>query len=1708
MPPRKRRTTELERLGVHLEESVSDAVPVRRQVRSRTTERVRGGRHDDETTEQVHLTGSDTSDTQKQPKPLPVQQKQPRAAVLQTPKETLSEQLDRALSPLLPFLSWPLHDSKDSELEDAHWQAQLEAAATQTEHFVEELGKDASQESGIDAALAQALWCLYLASASSFEAEPKRSVVTWPDVARTRWTQLLRRLLHRNLLSKAVLVRWLPPESWQQTGLVSELDEPAQWTRSVRRLHTRIHYTQPVYQVFREQPLGFASLLSAFTIWMENADAFSTDTKLDASSNMKPDHALDAIVNEHLSTFHIETNRAYDLGIQMLIAIHEWKLRQHRKAALLNSGPAAGPGAELPQPRTPEEQQQQQRHSLPDSGVCIRCRTLVEIEQALINWLRGVPSRNAAQLLGFRLQQLQSAAACVTYQKAVPEERLPEAVFLVAARLIHERIVSLEQLWPHVVNADYEDAANVGTDATLATSGQTSTTASPPPKQNTAADARSARAAPIDPASAVQSKPWDELGAFITAQTKALARVRLVERDCSREQASASERGSQASAATASRETDNATKAVDAVYDALSMRGILAPIAGELALLAALIDYDELHLVETWIQRVWLADLTENATLWHCRRELVYAAAPLRYALFAYIMRHISQVTGNGSRVVMATGADAAAAEPSDENNHANDTRALLLRVWRLLGGHLVQRPELFKATWSIVSSTRAVKRADPAVDAHEAQVDSTVSAFWAGDGILPCSPLLAVLFSQGSAAVPGWLFGDANAALSSLPYAYRYALYLNACATCVRLSSSAEPRASVLIPFWHALYRSMSRRLLRRLAGDTIGYIAKSLEPMLYSEPWAVARIILDQVQSYDNLVEPVVEMLMWLLRARTDLSSASDGERVHALAFALDVFFALFVEELAGSAQNGTQRPRIRSQESGGSLASWFLNTIELVVQLSRRMVEHLAALLPSNENEIHGDESVDPAFTLQQVLQDCWRALLQLAERRIIRGDYAFYALIQRALECMGGIQPWDDEMLNNSGLESLARPAIEQPTNAETWRFLQTVFEPETADASSPTLALLVALDAAKHELLQELAAGKWPLRTATVLLDALHATFLQLASFGERQRAASTTVTQLSSTESASTCSAERSSSAPSLGLEKIGDSLCMESFLCLCRMWGYSRPSAPLAETSRVDVLERRLGVMIAEADTHHQDRLRKAGVASFAELVSLEWLHAFWRNEQPPDGPKSCALGTRPFDDIVNADNDPEQRNMRIQIVAEFLLERCFLPWVLMKPAAYNSAIAWIELLAQDPNPTPFNVLLLLTLLFKTAFLQIVGMTRLECIRLARFVRQALRLTDRWLRYGPDAWQRYRCSRVTFQGRGGTPCQWAQYVLWHGIMREKMLNTVCEALEKLPESLVHDPSMQDANAGSPLLSTTTASAPGPEDAPSRTDSLEEHRHMTLGNMLRALNVMVEEFPSRNQTASERMEKALTKLIEHEQNATEDQQHTDILTLATSYLGHLRSRQRCAAARQRATAPPAASSVPATSRMGSKERATNGALIEKASSKHLDVSTEAAAATHQPDSRHKTAPDHQTGAAAQRRSDETPQRNPDGRRPQRGARTSRPSRVRHWRGSGRPSAESSHRTSARGNQLDPKDVSQARAAASTASQRPHMRQARSQPSGAPYDTAEDSSSWKGSRRTLATQHTGNEAERHQQAPSSETSTSHRMQASFQRAQAR
>ncbi|KAF6000917.1 THO complex subunit 2 [Cyanidiococcus yangmingshanensis] len=804
----------------------------------------------------------------------------------------------------------------------------------------------------------------------------------------------------------------------------------------------------------------------------------------------------------------------------------------------------------------------------------------------------------------------------------------------------------------------------------------------------------------------------------------------------------------------------------------------------------------------------------------------------------------------------------------------AHSTSALL-QACRYLGGHMAQRPELLVAIWSIVNKSTIRSKGDQETSLLAGDQHGTDCTWLVTESLVP-----AVLCSQGSVGVSRWIFEHPDSPLRHLAYSQRYALYLHPHCHGQRSLTTDDTTDSVLIPFWQALYRSMGKRLLRRLAGDTVGMIAKSLEPVLNSGPWSVSRIIMEQIQSYDNLVVPVADMLVWPLRAAEQTTRAYPSEMIYATAFSLDVFFAVTLDELAGPQTNS--RPRLRRDGTG--IAPWFLNTIELVVQLSVRLAQRLATyrLAASSIDTSRTDSA--PWDALCRVLDDWWRALLHLAYERMIQGDYAFYALVQRALECMGGIQPWDDEMMSDAQLESLAKDqpqlANDRSSKSGSWNLL------ERASGSDPgrhdnlkVWSLLVAIDNAKQRLVAEPHHADLSLKALAALVDALHATFLQLARFlgiAWMLREASET--------------GAGESWVSTTAAEEMSESLSTAGYLYLFRIRNRTEPSPSHRHALGPDSLKRSISALFIAEDSRRAARLSKAGVSTLSELVSADWLYLFWSTDQPPDRASLQWFGPSTRHQ-VNADEQDE----RVQLVAEFLLERCFLPRVLAAPAEYRCVVAWMLLLAREPNIAPFNLLLLLTILFKTAFLLLQGMTRLECIRMARFVREMLRLVDRWRRQGPDSWERQRLSSAAFQGRGGAPCQWSQFVLWYELMREKMLNVACDALEMLPRPLTEQRTLSSGTA-SHQVTPDMDSEPGHERNPERVSC--ESAHLSLGNILRALNIMVEEFPSRSHTAGERIEKALSSIIEREQNVSDDdEQHTDILTLATSYLGRLRARR-------------------------------------------------------------------------------------------------------------------------------------------------------------------------------------------------------------------
>jgi hypothetical protein len=1008
---------------------------------------------------------------------------------------------------------------------------------------------------------------------------------------------------------------------------------------------------------------------------------------------------------------------------------------------------------------------------------------------------------------------------------------------------------------------------------------------------------------------------WDALAAEIHSQTKALLRVRLVDRDAAADRnvtvglSSSTERN----AATASGDADTARQAVDSFYELLGMHGPLAALAGPLALLAALVDYDEFELVQRWIQREWLADLEPHTAPWRGRCELIYAAAPLRYALFAYVLRHLKDANRDEYMAGVTARSDAPRTDQGERTAPGSSSSSLraLVQACRYLGGHMAQRPEQLRILCSVTASADNLSSIGQDMD-EDAGIRCS--------GLVTDSLFPAVLFSQGSMAISPWILQHPDSPLHGCTYAQRYALYLHR--STQGSQSIREPRDSVLIPFWHALYRSIGKRLLRRLAGDTVAMIAKSMEPVFCSDPWSVFRIIMEQIQSYDNLVIPVVDMLVWPLVALEQDSGEHAAPLRAAMAFSFDVFFALAMEELAGP--QAKRRPHLRRDGSG--VAAWFLNTIEVIVQLSVRLAQQHAVSRASDSRPTKHPEQDKSYDALQRVLQDAWSALLLLACEQIIQGDHAFYALIQRALECMAGLAPWDDEMLSEAQLEALAKdPSALSGSlvQSDAWTLWARAACGE--QGPGPAWLLLIAIDHSRQQLVAGVGQSDASLKALTTLLDALQATFLQLACFlgiewGKRRQV----------TEGCS-----EPSVTPRTIDDELGELLSPDGFFHLYRIRNSLRTSMAANEVSETGLLDRRIHQILADAEASRAARLNKAAVDSFSELVSIEWLRLFWGNDQLPERAAPDWFGPRSAPQ-PNSDEQDE----RVQLVAEFLLERCFLPRIVSSPVAYCCVRSWIILLMQEPDIAPFNLLLLLTILFKTVFLLLQGMTRLECIRLARFVREMLRMTDRWRRQGPESWERQRRSNTAFHGRGGTPCHWSQFVLWHELMREKMLNVACDALETLPKSLaVRSVISNDTLAHSVEPTTPGATTDGlAASSPQSLSDASESTPQRLGNILRALNLMVEEFPSRTNVACERIEKALSGIIEREQHAEDDEQHTSILTLATSYLGRLRARRQRFESR-RATLPtsshprpePSPISSRLTGRMTSKPERQRGA---------------------------------------------------------------------------------------------------------------------------------------------------------------------------------
>ena len=128
------------------------------------------------------------------------------------------------------------------------------------------------------------------------------------------------------------------------------------------------------------------------------------------------------------------------------------------------------------------------------------------------------------------------------------------------------------------------------------------------------------------------------------------------------------------------------------------------------------------------------------------------------------------------------------------------------------------------------------------------------------GHSVLRAQLLPAVSLTSANAAVlhDMWLI------LKQLPYTARFALY-----------GEWEHRAYTRpeLRFRRAETEREARVILRRVSTDNLRASGRSLAKAAHANPTVFFRVVLNQVQSYDNLIEPVVDSAKYLTALEHDV-------------------------------------------------------------------------------------------------------------------------------------------------------------------------------------------------------------------------------------------------------------------------------------------------------------------------------------------------------------------------------------------------------------------------------------------------------------------------------------------------------------------------------------------------------------------------------------------------------------------------------------------------------------------------------------------------------------------------------------------------------------------------------------------------------------------------------------------------------------------
>lgn len=191
---------------------------------------------------------------------------------------------------------------------------------------------------------------------------------------------------------------------------------------------------------------------------------------------------------------------------------------------------------------------------------------------------------------------------------------------------------------------------------------------------------------------------------------------------------------------------------------------------------------------------------------------------------------------------------------------------------------------------------------------------------------------------------LPSLSFIDSNYGLSEevwqllkcFPYSIRYTLYHNL-KTELPNSTSIKNRSSII---------KQIKYIMKRLTKENIRMFGRAIGKLTHSNPSILFEYILSQIQSYDNLIGPVVDSFKYL----TSMS--------------YDVLIYCIVESLG-------DRSRQKTSTDGLSISQWLLSLATFCGSIVKKYPVELPGLLQFIANQLKMEKSLD-LFILKEIIQ----------------------------------------------------------------------------------------------------------------------------------------------------------------------------------------------------------------------------------------------------------------------------------------------------------------------------------------------------------------------------------------------------------------------------------------------------------------------------------------------------------------------------------------------------------------------------------------------------------------------------------------------------------------------------------------------------------------------------------------------------------------